>query len=107
MLQHLSASLPSEGPRGDDGDLGDEEDGAGDDRLAQVDAHAHRGRDVLALDENGVPGRRAGVRCFAIVLESEFVRDLNGLYQEEILAALGGGAGRTATATPAKGDHGP
>lgn len=60
MLQHLSASLPGEGPRRYDGNLGDEEDRAGDDGLAEVDAHAHR-RYVLAFDENGVP-RRGGVR---------------------------------------------
>lgn len=62
VLQHLPASLPGEGPRGYDGDLGDEEDGAGYDGLAQVDAHPHCRRHVLALDENGVSRRGGGVR---------------------------------------------
>lgn len=62
MLEHLSAPLPGEGPRRYDGDLRDEENGAGHDRLAQIDAHAHRRRYVLALDENGVPRRGGGVR---------------------------------------------
>lgn len=106
MLQHLAASLPGEGPRGDDGDLGDEEYGTGDDRLAEVDAHAHRRRDVLALNEHRVPGRRAGVRRLAVVLESKLVRDLNGLHQEKILAVVGRGVGGAATATFAEGNDG-
>lgn len=106
MLQHLPASLPGEGRHRDDSDLGNEEHGPGDDGLAKVDAHPHRRRYVLALDENGVPGRRAGVRCLAVVLEAELVRDLDRLYQQQVLAALRGGAGRTAATTFAEGYHG-
>lgn len=106
MLQHLPTSLPGEGPRRDDGDLSDEEDGTRDDRLAQVHAHSHRRRYVLALDENGVLARRTAVRRFAVVLETELVRDLNRLNQKEILAALGRGTGRTTTTTFAVGNDG-
>lgn len=102
VLEHLPASLPGEGPSGDDGDLGDQEDGTGHDRLAEIDAHAHR-RHILALDEHGVPRGRRGVRRFAIALETELVRDLNGLNQQKILATVGAG-GTTATTAPAEGD---
>lgn len=104
MLEHLPASLPGERPRGNDGDLGNEEHGAGHDRLAQVDAHAHRRRHVLALHEHGVPARRARVRRLAVVLETELVRDLDRLHKKKVLAGLGAGRA-TATPLPVR-DHG-
>lgn len=42
MFEHLTTSLPGEGPRGDDSDLGNEKDGTSDDSFAQVNAHSHR-----------------------------------------------------------------
>jgi len=105
VLEHLPASLPGEGPGGDDGDLDDEEDSAGHDRLAQVDAHAHRRRYVLALDEHGVPRRRGGVRRLAVTFEAKLVRDLNGLHQQEVLAVLRAGGATTTTASAVRDDR--
>lgn len=104
VLEHLPASLPGERPRGYDGDLGYEEHGPSDDCLAQVDAHAHGRRYVLALDEHRVPAGRAGVRRLAVVLESELVRDLDRLHEQQVLAGLGAGRA-TATTLPVR-NHG-
>lgn len=103
VLEHLPASLPGERPRGDDGDLCYEEHGPCDDRLAQVDAHAHGGRYVLALDKHRVPASRASVRRLAVVLESELVRDLDRLDEKQVLAGLGAGRA-TATTLPVRND---
>lgn len=104
MLEHLPTSLPGERPRGYDGDLRDEEHGPRDDRLAQVDAHAHW-RYVLALDEHRVPAGRARVRRLAVVLEPELVRDLDRLDEKQVLAGLG--AGRAAATPLPVRDDGP
>lgn len=89
----LAAQFPSlvdERPAGDDGELGAQEDGGGDDEAGHVDAQAR----VAVRYEHGLA---ADVGLVQAAVEAELVGDLDGLDEEHVVVRVGGGATLPAT----------
>lgn len=97
MMFHVHPPpLPDESPRSDDSQLGSKENSSSDDNASHVYTETI---DRFTLHKDGFGGQRALVVLRGL-FKVEFVGDLNGLYEEQIVTEFVRDAGGGTTPTP-------